>query len=879
MRSALVLALALSVAGCAPAQLPTPPNAPSGAGLDAEVELAARQLTGRSVVRDVDSASAILQRATQQGNLTAQLITGRILVNAGKAKDGVALVKLAATQGLAEAQADLAWLYFDGKHLERDLGEALRLAKAAAAQGNVDGSMTTGRILALDSNPARDFPQALAAVQQAADRGNTEALWYLARAHATGRGTAVDPLLAYVWSDIGFRRLDGASKERAMAARLRDDAALLLLPHERDLGRKLAMTWNPGDDLAARRADPSLMALATPADWVFEMPKFAEEPRTKDIPVSWLTESIDVTVRLDGTSTTLMESQTRPNNKAAIRTVGERRLTYDEQLDSVEILEAATVKPDGRRMAVPAGSIFTRPLEQTGNLPMFSDLREKVVVYPAVDAGDILVFRTRKVHKPTVPGLFSYTLPFNRFFAQDSVKIRITVPKTMPLHTETYGMEFKRSEQGNTLVYEWNWANPTPLMPFATVLDPLDWAPRFAASNFTDWDQLAQAYGKLIEPKLVVTPKVRQLAEDITHGITDRRAQAEALYNWVSHRIRYVAIDLGNHGGMQPHAPDDVIVNSYGDCKDHSALLTALLRAKGIASEVVLINATHGYTLSGPPTFSSLNHAITYLPEFSLYVDSTIGVAPFGVLSFAEYGKPVIHSGQPNPVRRIPTLASGAASFTLRSAARLDQDGKISGATEMTGTGPFAVALRGIATDIEAEGNEQAAKAVLGRDGLEGTGKYTIEPPETKAGDTYRLGGNFQARLSSGTLAGNGFNMPAGLWLGWQTGDVLAGPLSLAGLPDMAPTPCYLGRQSIEISLELPPGKRLRDLPKGADIRTSAFHYISKWSQTDRTVTLNRRFISTNDTPLCITDRRREMAEGLAKVRADYGVTLSLTDM
>src|SRR5207237_6980278 len=49
--------------------------------------------------------------------------------------------------------------------------------------------------------------------------------------------------------------------------------------------------------------------------------------------------------------------------------------------------------------------------------------------------------------------------------------------------------------------------------------------------------------------------------------------------------------------GWTPHEPSEIIKLRYGDCKDHATLMGALLAAKGIASEAVVVNAGNVYTL------------------------------------------------------------------------------------------------------------------------------------------------------------------------------------------------------------------------------------------------------------------------------------------
>src|SRR6516225_1604302 len=124
-----------------------------------------------------------------------------------------------------------------------------------------------------------------------------------------------------------------------------------------------------------------------------------------------------------------------------------------------------------------------------------------------------------------------------------------------------------------------------------------------------------------------------------------RREQAHLIYDWVSKHIRYVAIFLGN-GGYEPHDAATILENGYGDCKDHVVLLESLLAAKGIASLPVLIDSGNRYRATEAATPAAFNHVLTYLPEFAIYADSTIGVAPFGALAAAEYGKPIATAGE-----------------------------------------------------------------------------------------------------------------------------------------------------------------------------------------------------------------------------------------
>ena len=145
--------------------------------------------------------------------------------------------------------------------------------------------------------------------------------------------------------------------------------------------------------------------------------------------------------------------------------------------------------------------------------------------------------------------------------------------------------------------------------------------PQLVITSFKDEVELGASYWSSMKDKDVVTPEIQALADEITKGIGDKRAQAEAIDRWVKKNIRYVMVFLGS-GGVTPNPAPTVLKNKYGDCKDHVALMGALLKAKGIASEQALINLGSIYGLPDLP-LPNFNHVMLYLPELGLYTDPT----------------------------------------------------------------------------------------------------------------------------------------------------------------------------------------------------------------------------------------------------------------
>ena len=352
--------------------------------------------------------------------------------------------------------------------------------------------------------------------------------------------------------------------------------------------------------------------------------------------------AIDIDVAPDGSDVTTVHREQSPASLAAAAQIGQFAVNFNPSLERLDLLDAYTSKADGSQAKVDLAAIRSQLAPGIPDVPIFQDLQQKVMVFPDLGAGDteVLTYRKYSDH-PLFPGQFFWQVNFPPTTAWEDVVITITAPANYPLRTESFGPAFERREQDGKIRYIWHYNATDVIAEDMAELSVWDRLPRIFVSSFPDYRALATDYAKLAEPKAAVTPSIQQRADDITAGITDRRAQAQAIYNWVSLHIRYVALYLGA-GGVEPHSAESVMKAGYGDCKDHTSLFAALLKAKGIESQTVLVNLDNAYTLSGPPTLAQLNHAISYLPEFDLYADTTFGVAPFGTLPFQEYGKPAV---------------------------------------------------------------------------------------------------------------------------------------------------------------------------------------------------------------------------------------------
>ena len=127
-----------------------------------------------------------------------------------------------------------------------------------------------------------------------------------------------------------------------------------------------------------------------------------------------------------------------------------------------------------------------------------------------------------------------------------------------------------------------------------------------------DWASVSAWVSQFMDPQAEVTDAIRAKAAQLTAGVTDETAKIRAIAAFVQ-QTNYVEISLNltRGGGYTPHRADETLAKNYGDCKDKSTLMRALLKAAGIDSYVTVISASdRNYVRPEWASPMQFNHAI-----------------------------------------------------------------------------------------------------------------------------------------------------------------------------------------------------------------------------------------------------------------------------
>jgi len=546
----------------------------------------------------------------------------------------------------------------------------------------------------------------------------------------------------------------------------------------------------------------------------------------------------DYAVRPDAGNVQTEEYEILLKTKAAVEQFSQVRLSYSEKMETLEVLAAYTLTADGQRRDVPADRIYTQESYSSAVAAMYADRKVRVVVFPNLAPGTRVVYQTRRTQNtPYFPGYFGLWETFSVFTQYDDAQVTLSAPATMPMFVQQRGVQGSDVPTIRNCQARWQWRyqRRVPMQTQNWSAAAWEFSPNIMASTYRDWAQVARACQLKGGEAAKVTPGIQALADQLTAGIGDRREQAAALYRWVSQNIRYVAVYLGN-GGLEPNPAQSILDNHYGDCKDHVVILEALLAARGIQSTPVLIGAGGGPTLPAIPLLGRFNHAITYIPEFDMYLDSTSAYARFGQLPDGDLGAPVLLTRQ-GTVARTPENDAARNVNGLEVDFRFDAAGNLGGQTVQQPSEVSEIGMRASFARLNAQNRARVEESIMASSGFDGSGALTLlgDPQDLTRPFNYRYDFHASDYVDFSVVGG----MPLPDAPGGESFRDIYATTSAPG--NDTPFYCTDSLREETYRLRFPAGVPIVAIPRSQQFRNAAGEYQLDWTRDGQVVIARHR--------------------------------------
>lgn len=343
----------------------------------------------------------------------------------------------------------------------------------------------------------------------------------------------------------------------------------------------------------------------------------------------YLTDTTYVRVQKSGLAGRLHQFAVKVLNARGVDAFRSYPVTYSPDRQEVRILRARITKPDGS--VVDSYGESERNINEpwTG---MYYDARAKMLSFPALAAGDVLELQYRVDDTAQDNLLSDYwgdVESVQGVYPKVSYQFLVEMPGERPLYWNekklpgvTYAHE---AVEGERVLHRWSAKHVAKVVPEPDMPGWAEVAANLHVSTYRTWDEVGRYWWGLVRDQLTPNEELRQTVETVLRGVDrkDEQAVMRAIYNFVVTNTRYVALEFGIHG-FKPYRVDRVLSRRFGDCKDKASLIHAMLKVAGVDSRLVLLRMRDlGSIGEEPASLAAFNHAIVYVPRFSLYLDGT----------------------------------------------------------------------------------------------------------------------------------------------------------------------------------------------------------------------------------------------------------------
>ena len=555
-------------------------------------------------------------------------------------------------------------------------------------------------------------------------------------------------------------------------------------------------------------------------------------------------------VNKDGSSEQIMEVLLRIDTENGVSKLGEQKVSFNSSLESVEVLDAYTVQPNGEKIKVELDKIRTQDEYSDTGSNIYSEAKQKVIIFPKVEKGSQLYYKTHShQHTPDFEGQFFVSALFYPQYKYEHVEISLEYDPLIELKVDMKGFSedtkvtLEPSSPGFTK-RSFHYSQMTAYPTESGTVNLLDYAPFLAISSFKSYAQVGLDYQKRALPKAEVTPEIEQLAKELTKDKVSDKEKVRALYNWVSRNIRYIGIYAGV-GGYVPHEASSILKNQYGDCKDHVTLLEAMLKAVGIFSSPALINASNAYKLPKLPSPIVFDHVITYVPSLKLFLDSTAQFAPLGVLPDDDLNKSVVIASTGEVLKT--KAASPDIEFTI-SKTKMDlmPDGGVLGSNVSTMRGYHEIESRAFQFGNLNKDQPRIVNRLLSRFQETGVGKIEVSEPND-LDRPWQVKSIFELDPIVNVPGPSAMTLPVGVSPGKLKGMSTYKPPSVRRFPVV----CSSGKYIEMVELRFPKDMKIERIPVNASFKKGSLNYKSSYELKGRILYAYRELVANRGDRVC----------------------------
>ena len=306
---------------------------------------------------------------------------------------------------------------------------------------------------------------------------------------------------------------------------------------------------------------------------------------------------------------------------SGVQNASELELDFDPSFETLTVHDVSVIRNGKRLVAFNPATIRVIEKEDESDRRIYDGERTALIFVKDVRPGDVIDYSwSVDGANPILNGRFTSELDLSSGVPSARIRHRLLWSSPAKLNWRGADPVIKGNE------YIWERRDVAPLSIDDEVPSWFEPWTSVQVTDFTSWSEVAQWADAMFQLDARSTVEVKQLAAKITSEHATRDARITAAIRFVQDEIRYLGIEMGRNS-HEPHQPWETLDARWGDCKDKTLLLVALLRELGLEAYPALVNTRLRHRLGEKlPSPFLFDHVIAQIVDGgkTYWVDGTI---------------------------------------------------------------------------------------------------------------------------------------------------------------------------------------------------------------------------------------------------------------
>jgi len=345
------------------------------------------------------------------------------------------------------------------------------------------------------------------------------------------------------------------------------------------------------------------------------------------------------------------------------------KVRYNRDKEKVDLLFARTYRTDGTVAEIDSGAINEITPAGFGRAGIYADIKTLVFSLPSVEDSNSIVEYSYRISsiKPPEEGYFSTVFFFRSHDPILHLRYRVSTLPDRALLISLHNGAKEPVKIGSG--YLWEIDSIPGYIPEENSPPKSCFLPNVYVTTAADWGTLGKMLLEKFDEASAGSPEIASKVTELSKG-KSREEAIKSIYFFVTSLRSVKVLDYGD-GSYFPNPAADVLKNGYGDTKDKSVLLYAMLKELGVPVQIVLVNSRCELVDTTIPSLKQFNRVIVGVDE-NLFLDPLAEYSPYPYLGYLGGNKLFLLGREKKGFLCIPEFAPDVNRVSVDIKVKLD---------------------------------------------------------------------------------------------------------------------------------------------------------------------------------------------------------------